>query len=91
LLLQPLIALHCNYLIWAEIFRRDGDCCGREKLALLQLPVLVKYRIALVLVPLTSDSRILSTDALPAIKMMAAVEKIEYLGLKFMIDSILLL
>jgi hypothetical protein len=34
--------------------------CGREKLALLQLPVLVKYRIALVLVPLASDSRILS-------------------------------
>jgi hypothetical protein len=27
---------------------------------LLQLPVLVKYRIALVLVPLASDSRILS-------------------------------
>jgi hypothetical protein len=33
---------------------------GREKLALLQLPVLVKYRIALVGVPVASDSRILS-------------------------------
>jgi hypothetical protein len=53
-------ALHCNYLIWAAMLRRDGDCCGREKLALLQLPVLVKYRIALVLVPVANDSRILS-------------------------------
>jgi hypothetical protein len=52
--------LHCSYFIWTAILRRDGDCCGREKLALLQLPVLVKYRIALVLVPLASDSRILS-------------------------------
>jgi hypothetical protein len=34
--------------------------CGREKLALLQLPVLVKYRIALVGVPVPSDSSILS-------------------------------
>jgi hypothetical protein len=42
------------------MLRRDGDCCGREKLALLQLPVLVKYRIALVLVPVANDSRILS-------------------------------
>jgi hypothetical protein len=52
--------LHCSYFIWTAILRRAGDCCGREKLALLQLPVLVKYRIALVLVPVASDSRILS-------------------------------
>jgi len=37
--------------------------CGRDKLALLQLPVLVKYRIALVGVPVPSDSRILSNRA----------------------------
>jgi hypothetical protein len=42
------------------ILRMAWASCGREKLALLQLPVLVKYRIALVLVPLASDSRILS-------------------------------
>jgi hypothetical protein len=52
---------YCNYLIWAAIFRRAGDCCGGGKLARLQLPVLVKYRIALVGVPVASDSRILST------------------------------
>jgi hypothetical protein len=48
----------------AAILRRDGDCCGRGKLALLQLPVLVKYRIALVLVPFASDLRILSAGSL---------------------------
>jgi hypothetical protein len=56
---RPLV-LHCSYFIWTAILRRDGDCCGREKLALLQLPVLVKYLIALVGVPVPSDSSILS-------------------------------
>jgi hypothetical protein len=42
------------------ILRMAWASCGREKLALLQLPVLVKYRIALVGVPLARDSRILS-------------------------------
>ncbi|MGK3741447.1 MAG: hypothetical protein ACI90V_008300 [Bacillariaceae sp.] len=60
LLLQPSIALHCNYSIWVAIFRMAWASCGRERLARLQLPVLVKYRIALLGVPVASDSRILS-------------------------------
>ena len=63
--------LHCSYFIRAAILRRTGDCCGREKLALLQLPVLVKYRIALVGVPVASDSRILSPSPTPTLLLLS--------------------
>jgi hypothetical protein len=52
--------------------------CGRKKLALLQLPVLVKYRIALVGVPVASDLRILSfTSQDGALRLVCMYELLE--------------